>query len=62
MNGPLVPMVQLVPIENDVIPMVQLVNMHLIKGTLIISHVVWLGTGQFQWSMGTNGTIGTNRK
>ena len=33
MNGPLVPMVQLVPIENDVIPMVQLVNMHLIKGT-----------------------------
>ena len=31
--GPLVPMVQLVPIENDVIPMVLLVNMHLIKRT-----------------------------
>ena len=29
-DGPLVPMVQLVPIENDVIPMVLLVNMHLI--------------------------------
>ena len=28
------PMVQLVPIENDVIPMVLLVNMHLIKGDL----------------------------
>ena len=27
------PMVQLVPIETDVIPMVLLVNMHLIKGT-----------------------------
>ena len=33
---PLVPMVRLVPLENDVIPMVLLVNMHLIKGTLII--------------------------
>ena len=30
------PMVRLVPIEKDVIPMVLLVNMHLIKGTLII--------------------------
>ena len=30
---PLVPMVRLVPIENDVIPMVVLVNVHLIKGT-----------------------------
>ena len=27
-NGPLAPMVRLVPIENDVIPMVVLVNMH----------------------------------
>ena len=34
-DGPLVPMVQLVPLEN-VIPMVLLVNMHLIKGTWII--------------------------
>ena len=32
-DGPMVPMVQLVPIETDVIPMVPLVNMHLIKGT-----------------------------
>ena len=32
-DGPLVPMVRLVPIENDVIPMVLLVNMHLIDGT-----------------------------
>ena len=24
--------------------------------------MVWLGTGQFQWSIGTNGTIGTNGK
>ena len=30
-NGPLVPTVRLVPIENDVILMVLLVNMHLIK-------------------------------
>ena len=29
-------MVALVPIEKDVIPMVLLVNMHLIKGTWII--------------------------
>ena len=29
-------MVGLVPIEKDVIPVVLLVNMHLIKGTLII--------------------------
>ena len=33
-DGPLVPMVRLVPIENDVIPMVLLVNVHLIKGDL----------------------------
>ena len=32
-DGPLVPMVRLVPIETDVIPVVLLVNMHLIKGT-----------------------------
>ena len=32
-DGPLVPMGRLVPIENDVIPMVLVVNMHLIKGT-----------------------------
>ena len=32
-DGLLVPMVQLVAVENDVIPMVLLVNMLLIKGT-----------------------------
>ena len=32
-NGPLVPVVRLVPIEKHPIPMVLLVNMHLIKGT-----------------------------
>ena len=41
-------MVRLVPIEKRPIPMVVLVNMHL------ISHVVYLGTGQFQRSIGTN--------
>ena len=28
----------------------------------LFSHVTWLGTGQFQWSISTNGSIGTNRK
>ena len=32
-DSPLVPVVRLVPIENDVIPVVLLVNMHLTKGT-----------------------------
>ena len=35
-DGPLVPMVRLVPIEKHPIPMVLLVHMHLIKGTQII--------------------------
>ena len=30
-----------------------------LRGLRLFSHVVWLGTGQFQWSIGTNGTIGT---
>ena len=35
------PMVRLVPIENDVIPMVLLVNMHPIKGpSIIFSHAM----------------------
>ena len=55
-------MVRLVPLEKAIIPMVLLVNMHLIKGTWIIFHVILLGTGQFRWSISTNGTIGTNRK
>ena len=61
-NGPLVPMVRFVPMEKHPIPMVLLVNMHLIKRVRLFSHVVWLGTGQFQWSIGTDGTIGTNGK
>ena len=55
-------MVRLVPLEKAIIPMVLLVNMHLIKGTWIIFHVILLGTGQFRWSISTNGTIGTNGK
>ena len=35
-DGPLVPMIRLVLIEKHPIPMVLLVNMHLIKGTWII--------------------------
>ena len=35
-DSPLVPMVGLVPIERDVIPVVLLVNIHLIRETLII--------------------------
>ena len=42
-------MVRLVPIEKQPIPMVLLVIMHLIKGTPMTA-------------IGTNGTIGTNRK
>ena len=34
----------------------------LLRGLRLFSHVVWLGTGQFQWSIITNDTIGTNRK
>ena len=56
-NGPLVPIVRLVPIETDVIPVVLLVNM-----LGLFSHVTWLGTGQFRWSIGANGSIGTSRK
>ena len=46
-DDPLVPMIGLVPIEKDVIPMVTLVNIQLIKGTLItfpIPMVRW-----YQW-------------
>ena len=28
----------------------------------LAGYVILLGTGQFRWSIGTNGTIGTNRK
>ena len=45
-------MVGLVPIEKDAIPMVLLVNMHLIRGTLII----------FPCDLAGYGTIGTNGK
>ena len=33
-----------------------------LKGLRLFSHVTWLGTGQFRWSIGTNGAIGTNGK
>ena len=61
-NGPLVPMVLLVPIEKHPIPLVLLLNMHLIKRVRLFSHVLSLGTEQFQWSIGTNGTSGTDGK
>ena len=54
-------MVGLVPIEKDVIPVVLLVNI-CISLRDFDYFATWLGTGQFQWSIGTNGTIGTNRK
>ena len=63
-NGPLVPMVRLVPIEKHPIPMVLLVNMHLIiKGDLDYL-LMWSGwvQGNSNGTIGTNGTIGANRK
>ena len=33
-----------------------------LRGLRLFSHVTWLGTGQFRWSIGTNGAIGTNGK
>ena len=60
-DGPLVPMVGLVPVEKNVIAMVLLVNMH--EGDLDCFHL-WPG-----WVQGNSdgpflpyGTIGTNRK
>ena len=38
-DGPLVPMVGLVPIQKDVIPMVLLVNMHALRGLRLFSPV-----------------------
>ena len=56
-------MVRLVPIGNNVIPVVLLVNMHLIiNQSFILTRYVWVGKGQFRLSIGTNGTIVTNRK
>ena len=42
--------------------MVLSVNVLSLRGLKLFSHVTWLGTGQFRWSIGTNGTIGTNKK
>ena len=62
-DGPFLPMVRLVPIGNNVISVVLLVNMHLIiNQSFILTRYVWLGTGQFRLSIGTNGTIVTDRK
>ena len=33
-----------------------------LRGLGLFCHVVWLGTGQFRWTIGSNGTIGTSRK
>ena len=58
-------MVGLIPIEKDVIPMVLLVNMHLIKGTLIIFPRDLAGYRAISDGplVPANGTIGTsNRK
>ena len=54
-SDPLLLIVRLVPIEKDVIPMILLVNIHLIN-------VAWLGTGGFQLSAAVNGTNDPNRK
>ena len=67
-KGPLVPMVQLVPIEKYAIPMVLLVNMHLIKSTEIIFScdlagyrvipMVHCGIGTNRKAHHSNGSIG----
>ena len=56
-------MVRLVPMEKQPIPMVLSVNMHLIKGTLIIFRCGLAGYRAIPMAaIGTNGTIGTNGK
>ena len=61
-DGPLVPMMRLVQIENDVIPMVLLVNMHLIGD--LDYFPLWPGSvqGNSVGPLVPNGSIGTNRK
>ena len=56
------PVVGLVQIEKDVIPVILWVNMHLIKGTWIIFPFDLAGYKAILWSIGTNGSIGTNKK
>ena len=55
-------MVRLVPLENDVIPWFYQGICISWRGLGSFCHVVWLGTEQFRWTIGTNGTIGTSRK
>ena len=54
-SDPLLLIVRLVPIEKDVIPIILLVNIHLVN-------VAWLGTGEFLLSIAINGTNDPNRK
>ena len=48
--------------EKHPIPMVLLLLRISLSELRLFSHVVWLGKGQFQCSIGTNATIGTNGK
>ena len=62
-DGPLLPIVRLVPIENDVIAMVLPVNMHFIKGTEIILScdlAGYMGISMVHWYQ--YGAIGTSRR
>ena len=55
-NGPLVPMMRLVPIEKRPYSNGSIGEYAFsLKELRLFSHVTWLGTGQFQWSIGTNG-------
>lgn len=59
-DGPLPPMVQLVPIEKDVDPLIVFVKCTSLRALGIIPHVSRLGTGGFHRPIGTNDIIGLN--
>ena len=60
-DGPLPPMVQLVPTEKDVDPLIVFVKCTSLKALDITPHVARLGTGGFHRPIGTNDIIGTKR-
>ena len=61
-DGPLLPpMVQLVPVEKDVVPLIVFVKCTSLRALGITPHVTRLGTGGFHRSIGTNDIIGTKR-
>lgn len=60
-DGPLPPMVQLIPIEKDVDPLIVFVKCTSLRALGIIPHVAQLGTGGFHRPIGTNDIIGTKR-